>query len=183
MKIHKSSVAQVLARYSGTKKACPRTIWIVCIFSEQRADGFAQISHKLTELLRAHAGSRSATPVHICSSARDSCIDSATALSNGREPNPGTVDALPASQGKRGQDAQGRHSTGTVTNVCCESTARDAMMLNFRTIMVSDGNAAANAEEHNASLIAFYLTFGDVMDTDFVIQRLERGAAVDQAAE
>ena len=73
--------------------------------------------------------------------------------------------------------------TGTVTNVCCESTARDAMMLNFRTIMVSDGNAAANDEEHNASLIAFYLTFGDVMDTDFVIQRLERSAAVDQAAE
>src|SRR6266446_1394878 len=32
--------------------------------------------------------------------------------------------------------------TGTVTNVCCESTARDAMMLNFRTVMVSDGNAA-----------------------------------------
>jgi len=25
--------------------------------------------------------------------------------------------------------------TGTVTNVCCESSARDAMMLNFKTIM------------------------------------------------
>jgi len=73
--------------------------------------------------------------------------------------------------------------TGTVTNVCCESTARDAMMLNFRTVMVSDGNAAANDAEHNASLIAFYLTFGDVMDTDFVIQCLERGAAVSLAAE
>jgi ureidoacrylate peracid hydrolase len=73
--------------------------------------------------------------------------------------------------------------TGTVTNVCCESTARDAMMLNFRTIMVSDGNAAANDEEHNASLIAFYLTFGDVMDTDLVIQCLERGVATRQAAE
>jgi len=32
--------------------------------------------------------------------------------------------------------------TGTVTNVCCESSARDANMTNFRTIMVSDGNAA-----------------------------------------
>ena len=31
--------------------------------------------------------------------------------------------------------------TGTVTNVCCESSARDANMTNFRTIMVSDGNA------------------------------------------
>ena len=52
--------------------------------------------------------------------------------------------------------------TGTLTNVCCESTARDAMMLNFRTIMVSDGNAAMTDAEHNASLINFYLAFGDV---------------------
>src|ERR1700674_336833 len=45
--------------------------------------------------------------------------------------------------------------TGTVTNVCCESSARDAMMLNFRTIMVSDGNAAMTDEEHNATLASF----------------------------
>ena len=64
--------------------------------------------------------------------------------------------------------------TGTVTNVCCESSARDAMMTNFKTIMVSDANAALTMEEHNASLVAFYATFGDVMDTDFVIQRLTR---------
>ena len=35
--------------------------------------------------------------------------------------------------------------TGTVTNVCCESTARDAMMRNFRTLMVTDANAACTA--------------------------------------
>ena len=39
--------------------------------------------------------------------------------------------------------------TGTVTNVCCESSARDANMMNFRTIMVSDGNAALTQAEHN----------------------------------
>jgi ureidoacrylate peracid hydrolase len=66
--------------------------------------------------------------------------------------------------------------TGTVTNVCCESTARDAMMLNFRTIMVSDGNAAVTDEDHNASLCAFYLTFGDVMTADALIAALERNA-------
>jgi len=66
--------------------------------------------------------------------------------------------------------------TGTVTNVCCESTARDAMMLNFKTIMVSDGNAAVTDEEHNASLCAFYLTFGDVITTDAVIASLKRSA-------
>jgi ureidoacrylate peracid hydrolase len=66
--------------------------------------------------------------------------------------------------------------TGTVTNVCCESTARDAMMLNFRTIMVSDANAAVTDEDHNASLAAFYLTFGDVMSTDKVIACLQANA-------
>jgi ureidoacrylate peracid hydrolase len=66
--------------------------------------------------------------------------------------------------------------TGTVTNVCCESTARDAMMLNFRTIMVTDGNAAVTDEDHNASLCAFYLTFGDVMSTDMLIALLRRNA-------
>jgi ureidoacrylate peracid hydrolase len=53
--------------------------------------------------------------------------------------------------------------TGTVTNTCCESTARDAMMLNFRVVMISDGNAARTDAAHNAALQNFYLSFGDVM--------------------
>ena len=56
--------------------------------------------------------------------------------------------------------------TGTVTNVCCESSARDAMMLNFRTVMVPDGCAAVTDAEHTASLLAFYLQFGDVLTVD-----------------
>ena len=55
---------------------------------------------------------------------------------------------------------------GTVTNVCCESSARDAMMLNFRTVMVPDGCAAVTDAEHAASLQAFYLQFGDVLTVD-----------------
>jgi ureidoacrylate peracid hydrolase len=73
--------------------------------------------------------------------------------------------------------------TGTVTNVCCESTARDAMMLNFKTIMVTDGNAAVTDEDHSASLCAFYLTFGDIMSTDMLIARLTRDARDAVAAE
>lgn len=64
--------------------------------------------------------------------------------------------------------------TGTVTNICCESTARDAMMLNFRAIMVTDGCAAMTDEDHNASLKAFYLAFGDIMSTDMLVERLAR---------
>ena len=74
--------------------------------------------------------------------------------------------------------------TGTVTNVCCESTARDAMMRNFRTIMVTDANAANSDALHNASLTAFYLTFGDIMPTNLVIATLNANArARDTAAE
>ncbi len=66
--------------------------------------------------------------------------------------------------------------TGTVTNVCCESSARDAMMMNFKTVMVTDGNAANSDEEHNASLVNFYLIFGDIARTDEVINWLTKNA-------
>ena len=61
---------------------------------------------------------------------------------------------------------------GTVTNTCCECTARDAMMLNYKTVFVSDGNAARSDEEHNASLANILRLFGDVMTTEEVISRL-----------
>ena len=47
-------------------------------------------------------------------------------------------------------------------------------MTNFRTIMVSDGNAALSQDEHDASLTAFYNTFGDIMDTDMIVTGLRR---------
>ena len=65
---------------------------------------------------------------------------------------------------------------GVATNVCCESTARDAMMLNYRSLMVSDGCATSTDREHLASLGNFYLNFGDVQTTDEVIARLEASA-------
>ena len=72
--------------------------------------------------------------------------------------------------------------TGTVTNVCCESTARDAMMCNFKTVMVTDGNAAVTDDDHNNSLAAFYLTFGDIMSTDMLIAVLRNNAKKGLAA-
>ena len=84
---------------------------------------------------------------------------------------PGTSD-LPERLRARGFDTV--LITGTVTNVCCESSARDASMTNFRTIMVSDANAANTQEEHDASLSAFYNIFGDVMDSDMIIANLRR---------
>jgi ureidoacrylate peracid hydrolase len=62
--------------------------------------------------------------------------------------------------------------TGTLTNVCCESTARDAMMLNYNVVLVSDANATWTDEQHNATLTTMVQNFGDVMTTDEVLERL-----------
>ena len=66
---------------------------------------------------------------------------------------------------------------GTATHVCCESTARDAMMLNFKVVMVHDVLATYTDEMHNASLRAFYSNFGDVQTADEAIAALKRGLA------
>lgn len=63
--------------------------------------------------------------------------------------------------------------TGVATNVCCESTARDAMMLGFRTIMVADANAAPSDAEHNATLASFMMFFGDVQFSNEIVEKLK----------
>lgn len=65
---------------------------------------------------------------------------------------------------------------GVATNVCCESTARDAMMRGFRTIMVSDANASFTEAEHEAALLNFITYFGDVQSTDEVLDILAESA-------
>lgn len=62
--------------------------------------------------------------------------------------------------------------TGTLTDVCCESSARDAMMRNFKTIVISDANAAGSDDDHNASLNAMARLWVDVLSTDEMIGRL-----------
>ncbi len=71
---------------------------------------------------------------------------------------------------------------GTATNVCCESTARDAMMLNFKVVMVSDALATHSDAEHNATLSNFYGQFGDVQTVEEALQSLDRGAKKQAAA-
>jgi len=61
---------------------------------------------------------------------------------------------------------------GTATNVCCESTARDAMLRDYRAIMLSDANATWTDEEHAGTLNTFAMFFGDVMSADEAIERL-----------
>ena len=74
----------------------------------------------------------------------------------GRSPLPGLLE-------ERGIDTV--LITGTVTNVCCESSARDASTLGYRVILVADANAAARDQDHNATLHTVYRSFGDVRST------------------
>jgi ureidoacrylate peracid hydrolase len=62
---------------------------------------------------------------------------------------------------------------GTLTNVCCESTGRDAMMLNYRVVMVDDANATLREDVHRATLDNFLSFFGDVQTTEPVLSLLE----------
>jgi ureidoacrylate peracid hydrolase len=65
--------------------------------------------------------------------------------------------------------------TGTVTSVCCESTARDAAMRNFKTIMIADANAGRSDLEHNATLSIFLQAFGGVTDTEETVRLIAVG--------
>lgn len=63
---------------------------------------------------------------------------------------------------------------GTLTNVCSESSARDAAMMDFKTIMVSDANACRSDEAHTATLDTFFQVFGDVYTTQELIALISR---------
>jgi ureidoacrylate peracid hydrolase len=58
--------------------------------------------------------------------------------------------------------------SGTVTNCCCESTARDAMQMNYKVIFATDGTAALSDADHNATLNNMLSIFADVMNADEV---------------
>jgi ureidoacrylate peracid hydrolase len=61
---------------------------------------------------------------------------------------------------------------GTKTNVCCESTARDAMMLDFKVVLLADCCAALSDEEHRATLETHIQQFGDVATADEALELL-----------
>ena len=52
---------------------------------------------------------------------------------------------------------------GTKTNVCVECTARDAMMLDYKVVLISDCTAALSDDEHRATLENMIQQFGDVL--------------------
>jgi nicotinamidase-related amidase len=66
--------------------------------------------------------------------------------------------------------------TGTVTSVCCDSSARDASTLGLRVVMVADATADVGDEAHNATLRVIYRSFGDVRPTAEVLDLIAAGS-------
>jgi len=63
--------------------------------------------------------------------------------------------------------------TGVMTNCCCETTARDAFMRDYRVFFVSDATAAADEELHLATLKNMAFAFAHVLDTEGLCRYLE----------
>ncbi|MDH4279069.1 MAG: cysteine hydrolase [Acidimicrobiia bacterium] len=59
---------------------------------------------------------------------------------------------------------------GLVTNVCCESSARDACELGYEVTMVSDAMVGQSFGLHEASLSTFFRVFGDVRPASDVVR-------------
>ena len=56
--------------------------------------------------------------------------------------------------------------SGTLTNCCCESTARDAMQFNYKVLVAADANAALSDEEHAATLHNMAFVFADLYSAE-----------------
>lgn len=67
--------------------------------------------------------------------------------------------------------------TGVATDVCVESTVRDAFMLGFENMVISDATATRSDEAHNASLGAMFNHFADIFTTDEILAMLKKASA------
>ncbi len=59
--------------------------------------------------------------------------------------------------------------TGATTNVCVESTARDAFMRDYHAVLVEDCVAAPTKEEHESTLHNMRTYFGHVFDSATIV--------------
>jgi len=64
---------------------------------------------------------------------------------------------------------------GTATNVCCESTARDANMLGYKVYVVADATATASDYLHRASLVSMGYFFARIAWCAEIISELRDG--------
>ncbi len=63
--------------------------------------------------------------------------------------------------------------TGVMTNLCCETTARDAFVKDYRVHFISDANATSDIELHNASLTNLAHGFAYIHESKELIQAMD----------
>jgi nicotinamidase-related amidase len=71
---------------------------------------------------------------------------------------------------------------GTLTNCCCESTARDGNMMGYKIVFLGDATSASTDEEHNAALLNIRLLFGDVRSTADLAAMIAPSATTEKIA-
>ena len=64
---------------------------------------------------------------------------------------------------------------GVMTNCCCETTARDAFVRDYRVFFVSDATATVNDELHVASLKNLAFGFAHIVSTEQLCGYLSKG--------
>ncbi|MBN1211191.1 MAG: cysteine hydrolase [candidate division Zixibacteria bacterium] len=62
--------------------------------------------------------------------------------------------------------------SGIMTNLCCESTARDAYFRDYRLFFTADGTGSINEEMHLASLLNLAFGFAYITKTESIIEQL-----------
>jgi ureidoacrylate peracid hydrolase len=65
----------------------------------------------------------------------------------------------------RAQQVENLIVAGITSNVCVESTARDAYMMDYHVVFLSDGSATYDANAHEATLANIRRAFGIVAST------------------
>jgi nicotinamidase-related amidase len=63
---------------------------------------------------------------------------------------------------------------GVMTNMCCESTAREAYYRDYRVFFPADGTGSVTEEMHVASLLNTGFGFGQVTLVDRILERLQK---------
>ena len=64
--------------------------------------------------------------------------------------------------------------SGVMTNLCCETTARDAFMRDYRKVFMIDGTATGRGELHLATLKNLGFGFAYLLTCDELIQKLKQ---------
>jgi len=63
---------------------------------------------------------------------------------------------------------------GIMTNMCCESTARDAYYRDYKVFFLADGTGSINEEMHTASLLNLAFGFANVTTVDKILNELKK---------